>query len=79
MNKSYTKLFWSHVESEKEKSKIASKVYSWLDHDNLGNIITDGKVFWIELTYSGASCPQYVRDYLKRYMLKNGYTYLYND
>jgi len=66
---------FSDVEREKSPSK---KVYDWINRDNLENIIVDGKVFWIELTWSGAECSDYCLNYLKKWMEKKGYTYLYD-
>lgn len=63
---------WLEVEAGKHK-----KIYNWLNEDNLGSIMVDGKVFWFEL-YPLSSMPNYVYEYLKKWASKKGYTYLYD-
>jgi len=79
MDNTKTNEFWEYMELNKDISKINKKIYHWLDCDNLGNIVIDnGGVFWIELTCSLATLPNYVFMYIKRWMKKRGYEYLYD-
>ena len=70
--------FWQHIEQRKDKFKIAKRIYTWLDRDNLGAIILDKGVFWFELVNSFSTMPNYVYEYLKRWGKKQGYIYLYD-
>ena len=70
--------FWDHIETTKETSRQAKLIYNWLNRDNLSDIITDDKVYWFELTSSTSSMPDYIYDYLKNWLNKKGYTYLYD-
>ena len=69
--------FWQHVKKQKDKTKIAGKVYNWLNYDNLDSIIADGDIYYLELTTSHATMPNYVFYYIKRFCNKKGLTYLY--
>jgi len=71
-------MLWGEAEDKKDKYKIWSKIYKWLDRDNLGDIVLDNNVFWFELTCSLATFPNYIYDYLVKWGEKKGYTYLYN-
>lgn len=82
--------FREHIESKLEdrtgrtydhqiqEPLIARKIYNWLDRDNLQNIVIDGQVFWLELVCSQSTLPKYVLNYIKRFMAKRGYKYLYD-
>ena len=76
MKKNYIKAFWRYVESE--NTKISNKVENWLNYDNLRAIIVDGDVFWVELVCSTSTLPNSVFKYIKWYMKRQGYKYLYN-
>ena len=71
---------WDFIEEEKEKTKIAQKVYNWLNEDNLSSVMVfnDTKRFYFELTTSYTEMPNYIFNYLKRWAKKQSYTYLYN-
>ena len=71
---------WDFIEEEKEKTKIAQKVYNWLNEDNLSSVMVfnDTKRFYFELTTSYTEMPSYIFNYLKRWAKKQSYTYLYN-
>ena len=76
-----TSEFWDEHFRSKEinnMSKIKQKVYNWLNCDNFGGFVVDGKVFWIEKTVSTASLPNYIHKYLIKWMEKRGYKYLYS-
>lgn len=70
-----TKELWEHV--EKQKTKIAKRVYNVLNHDNF-YLILDGDIFYFEQTWSGATIPNYCREYVIKWGKKQGYTYLYH-
>ena len=59
-------------------SKIKEKIYNWLNKDNFGGFVVDGKVFWIEKCVSTSSLPNYIHKYLIKWMENKGYKYLYN-
>lgn len=69
--------FWEYIETQRNK-KIGERVYQWLNCDNLGGIILDKNVFWIEKTSSYSSLPNYIYKYLKHWGRKQGYIYLYD-
>jgi len=71
-----TSLFWNHIEANRDK-KLQERIYYWLGQDNLGKLATDGRIFWIEKTWSGATVPDYVHDYIIKWAKKRGYQYLY--
>lgn len=68
---------WEFIEEEKDKTKIASKVYNWLNLDNLNAIILDNNIFWFEKMCSYTTMPNYIYSYLIKWGEKQGYTYLY--
>ena len=76
--KNYSKEFWQHVEEQKEKTKIGERVYNWLDHDNLSGIYAENGIFYYELTCSYSTITEEVRQYIKRFMKKKGFQYLYD-
>jgi len=77
MTDNLTDAFWQHIEAKKD-TKIGSKIYNWLNEDNLGQIVVDNKVFWFELTSSYCTMPNYIHDYAIKWAEKLGYKYLYN-
>ena len=70
--------FWNDIEARKDDSKLLGKVYDWLNHDNLGELVTDRDVFWVELTWSGATLPAYILTFIKKWAAERGYRYLYD-
>ena len=71
---------WTFIEREKEKTKIAEKVFNWMNYDNLSGIIVyESNCFYFELTNSYVKMPNYIYDYLKKWTKKLGYTYLYDN
>jgi hypothetical protein len=64
--------------AKKQDTKLNKKLYNWLNKDNLGCIVLDGSVYWIELTCSTATLPNYLYKYIKRLCNKKGYQYLYD-
>lgn len=78
-NKNIINNFWEYIESQKAMGKKdAIKVYNWLNYDNLGSIIVDRGVFWVEKTCSTSTLPKYAMDYIKNYCRLLGYQYLYD-
>lgn len=62
-----------------ETTKISQKAFDVLNREDIANIIANGKYFWFEFYSMGNNCPQYIYDYLKRFIKrKYGYTYLYD-
>jgi hypothetical protein len=49
----------------------------WANRDNLGAVILDRDIFWIEAT-AGGSITNYAHDYIIKFLEKQGYKYLYN-
>ena len=70
--------FWEYVETEAKKTKIAKKILNWLDCDNLGNIVLDNNIYWLENTCSYTKTPDYIFNYIKKWCNKKGYTYLFD-
>jgi len=68
--------FWNEFfRADKIKNR---KIYNWLNRDNLGGLVTDGNVFWIELIGSYNILPNYIRKFIIKWADKKGYKYLYN-
>ena len=61
---------------EKEEAKIAKKVFKWLDKDFLNIVVYDGEAFAFE---ANAKMPNYVYKYLRRYIAKMGYKYIFEN
>ena len=76
MNNNIANGFWEYVIAQ--DTKIAERVFNWLNRDNLGAIIEDGGVFWIEKTCSTATLPNYIYNYIIRWGRREGLTYLYD-
>jgi len=72
------KELWEEAENKKGNYKMWSKIYNWLNKDNLGDIVIDGNIVWFELTCSLATFPNYIYYYLIKWIEKKGYKYLYN-
>lgn len=53
-----------------EKNKT-SKLYKWLNEDNLNNIILDDKVYWFELTSSSSELPDDLYNEIKDWIKEN--------
>jgi len=68
--------FWQHIENQ--NTKIAKRIYNWLNHDNLASIIVDGKLFWLEKTCSTSTIPNFAYTYIKKWASKKNLTYLYD-
>lgn len=78
MNKyKHSKKLWNKVEKEKQDKDIAKKVYNWLNHDNLGSLITKNKVYWIEFTTKDTELPEDIFNYIDEFMNNEGYIYLF--
>ncbi|MBA7585119.1 hypothetical protein ES708_27089 [subsurface metagenome] len=70
-------MLWKEALEKKEESKIWSKIYNWLNRDNLGNITLVGEIFFFELNPSSIM-PNYVYHFLVKWGEQKGYKYLYN-
>jgi len=72
----YTHDLWEYV--EKDKTKIAKKVYNYLDKDSL--MVYGSKCTWYkELVTRYTTYPKYVHEYLKKFFKKQyNMTYLYD-
>ena len=72
--------FCEYVENRKETgSKLDKKVYNWLNNDNLGSILKDNVVFYVEKTCRNALIYDYALNYIKKYMLKyHNVKYMYD-
>ena len=71
--------FWQYVEDQKHKTKIAQKVYNWLNYDNLNAIILDDKVFWWEINNSQTNTtPNFIYHYIKAWGKRQGFTYVFD-
>jgi len=71
-----TNEFWDEFfRADKIKNR---NIYNWLNKDNLNGLITDGKVFWIELVGISTKLPNYIRKFIINWAKRKGYKYLYN-
>ena len=68
--------FWEDTENSTSVTSLL--VLKWLNYDNLGAIIKDKDIFWIEMTNSNATLPKYVLSYIKKWAKKYHMTYLYD-
>lgn len=70
---------WTFIDKESYKTKIANKVFNWLNCDNLsGIIVLDNKQFYFEFTGSFVVMPNYIYSYLIKWATKQGFEYMYN-
>lgn len=61
-----------------EELKEGTKLYDWFNGDN-GEVILDGKVWWLEAILYAETIPNDVHDELEKLMLnKYGARWLYN-
>jgi hypothetical protein len=75
--KNITSQLWNDIEQGKDKTKIANKVYHWLNKDNLGGIYTiDNDTFYFIPVNSFVSIPDYIYNWLKKWGKNKGYRYL---
>lgn len=73
-----TSQLWDYIEIEKNKTKIAKKVYDWMQQDNIDAVIEYSGTWWIDLTSPSINyIPSYVFNYLKKYYQKMGLTYIW--
>lgn len=64
---------------EKETTKISSKAYEVLNREGIADIVKNDNRFWFESYTIGNDCPNYIYDYLGRFIeRKLGLKYLYN-
>ena len=65
---------------EKATTKIARKAFNVLNREGIANIVADTKnnVFWFESYTMGNDCPNYIYEWLKKYIKREyGFKYLY--
>ena len=74
--KNFSKEFRDFVKND--SGKKADHIRTWLDYDLLGDIIVYNGAYWLEKTNSLNTIPVYVREYIKKFMIKNGFIYLYD-
>lgn len=68
-----------YADLQDEKTKIAKKAWDVLDRNGIKGIQNNGDVFWFESYSYGNDCPQYIYDYLKKYIRrKYKLQYLYD-
>ena len=78
--KNIIKELWNFIELEKNKTKIAQKVYNWLNYDNLrGVMVFESGRFYFDLMGIYDKMPKYVYNYLKSWGKRKGLFYLYDD
>lgn len=69
---------WEYLENKKQLTKIELKVLNWLDHDNLSSILSDGAIFYFEKTCSYSVFPNYIHDWIKKWVSERyNIVYLY--
>lgn len=65
---------------ENKNTKIAKKAFDILNEEGIANIIEDNGVFWFETYSFGNSCPNYIYEYLIRFIKRKlTLRYLYDD
>ena len=75
MTSIYEKVFYL---LEKETTKISRKAFDILSQESIADIVESDKVFWFESYSYGNACPNYIYDYLVRFIKKKlGLKYLY--
>lgn len=74
--KDYLGEFWSYL--EQQETKISKRILNWLNKDYIWSIVGYGGTWWFEMTNSNNEIPTYVFDYIKKYMKKQGYEYLWS-
>ena len=69
---------WQYL-NDKKLNKIEEKVYNWLNRDSLNTIQSDGNIFYFEKTCSYIVMPNYIYNWLIKWVKKNyKLTYLYD-
>ena len=73
-----TSQLWDYMEIKKNKTKIAKKVYDWMQLDNIDAVIEYSGTWWVDLTSPSRNyMPNYVFNYLKKHYQKMGLTYIW--
>jgi hypothetical protein len=68
--------FWEYL--EEEDTKISDKVLAYLNRDELGEIIVSDNVYWLTTNSGRDYIPQYVFDYIDRWMKGRGKEHLFD-
>lgn len=67
--------------SKKENTKIASKVYNYLNSDAMSIVVSD-RTYWFEFRHATYGCARHpsqeIRKYIDRKLNKMGYKSLYD-
>ena len=62
---------------KEEETKIAQKAFNVLDDERIAGIVEKDGVFWFEAYQSGNDCPQYIYEYLIKFIKRKfGIKYL---
>lgn len=62
-----------------EKTKISNKAYDVLNREGIADIVQKNNVFWFESYIIGNNCPDYIYEYLIRFIKRKlCLEYLYN-
>lgn len=65
---------------ENETTKISQKAYDVLDAEGIADIIEKDGVFWFESYIQGNNCPDYIYDYLIKFVKRKlKLKYLYDE
>lgn len=66
---------------KKATTKSAQKAFNVLDREGIANIVIDTKsnIFWFESYTMGNNCPNYIYEWLIKYIKREyGFKYLYD-
>jgi hypothetical protein len=67
---SYTNKLFEHAKNDTTKTGV--RVFGWLNRDYLNAVVVDSDRFWVECTLSSVPMPNYVYEYINRYMKTQG-------
>lgn len=73
--KDFLSEFWNYL--EEQETKISDKILKWLNNGKLFSIIAYDGTWWLETANSMSKVPNYVFDYIEKYMDKKGYKYIW--
>ena len=63
-----------------EDTKIGQRALHILDTESIADIIKKDNTFWFESYVNGNNCPQYIYDYLKKFIKRKfEFNYLYDN
>ncbi|MDK2790624.1 MAG: hypothetical protein PWP15_1131 [Methanothermococcus sp.] len=73
--KDFLSEFWNYL--EEQETKKSDKILKWLNNGKLFSIIAYDGTWWLETANSMSKVPNYVFDYIEKYMDKKGYKYIW--